>query len=1000
MGKRMCTVNGVDMSSNWVSLTGLRPSGPGSIGQGTLVIEQVGGGYTIRNKMLVKVWEAFDDAGAGVADHGRWLIGFVDGRKTGAAANIKRWILKVVDCNILLKVLQIDAQDAAAVTIPAGSFTSQILALTQAMQRQGHPSVAIEIDATSFVASLVGTTMPAYVCKGKTYGQALFEICENARLQAPSPIYPQFYIGMDYATFGAGATVGDPVLHVYDAGLFPSPSRVFSDTPTGSQRYRYGTISRDLESTGLFSRGQSQYGPAGGGGVVTYEDTTSQGLYPNLFVNHGATGNSGYWQAPLKKDTASLNSTDALARLTADIQDVRFPREVYQHSTDVMVMPGEVVTEIDSLEDGLGAGVNYRVASSSIDVTRDTDPEVTIQLASRRLELLEKNSGSLAAPAEGDNTPPLAPTALTLDPPVWDDLAGEWVLYLYWVNSASRDVAIHTVREAQAPEQWILANEGEIFVRRAPSTAYYFTVTATDTAGHESGPSNAVAGTTGAAPAVSPPASFTLTSNVYNYVTGLAELTYTIGASPDPSIVNYKIQQEEGIVGRTYLTAGLLVFLITVAPGTLIKDARVYAINSRGVQSVATPSEAGLADYTAASPSYERQLTNPGFEIVDPNDSTKPYKWIRATSGVPGATMTRDTAQMHEGVASLKLHTTTAGQKARAESVLIPLSSGATFEIRAWARASLSNTDNLRVSYNEYDASFALITPYGHSLRTVGPAANTWYAHAWQYTPSASARYIQVVLENDANVGSKPAVDLWLDDIQVINLITDAEVKPQSLTSASLANDSVGAAQIAAGSVGESELEVVSGMLAKSWLLPKISTTTKGRLSAVVEQAGTSFPGSPTTNDFFYRTDLGLLCRYDGTRWLSELVLLPMHNYLGTPPYSTTTEALAGSVPGGFSGFIVQRWDLGFFIGSGNDVNNYWTVRLRRLTAGISVDTIKDLSTQSLSNNVWQKLVGSSGFTNNPLNASDIWAQVYVTPTNAPGAIYIQSQVTGRLVVT
>src|SRR5688572_13447523 len=32
---------------------------------------------------------------------------------------------------------------------------------------------------------------------------------------------------------------------------------------------------------------------------------------------------------------------------------------------------------------------------------------------------------------------------------------------------------------------------------------------------------------------------------------------------------------------------------------------------------------------------------------------------------------------------------------------------------------------------------------------------------------------------------------------------------------------------------------------------------------------GTSFPGSPSTDDKYYRTDLNLLCVYDGTRWLT-----------------------------------------------------------------------------------------------------------------------------------
>jgi hypothetical protein len=138
---------------------------------------------------------------------------------------------------------------------------------------------------------------------------------------------------------------------------------------------------------------------------------------------------------------------------------------------------------------------------------------------------------------------------------------------------------------------------------------------------------------------------------------------------------------------------------------------------------------------------------------------------------------------------------------------------------------------------------------------------------------------------------------------------------------------------------------------------------------------------------------------YDGTRWLGPPMLFPLHNYLSSPPYSADTEALAGSIPGN-NAFYVERWDLSFFVASGLDASNYWTIRLRRLTSGSSLDTIKDHSTQSLTNNVWQKLSATSGFTNNPMNSTDIWLQVYLIKTGAPNSIYIQSQVYGRMVYT
>jgi hypothetical protein len=159
--------------------------------------------------------------------------------------------------------------------------------------------------------------------------------------------------------------------------------------------------------------------------------------------------------------------------------------------------------------------------------------------------------------------------------------------------------------------------------------------------------------------------------------------------------------------------------------------------------------------------------------------------------------------------------------------------------------------------------------------------------------------------------------------------------------------------------------------------------------------------GSDNGNTGFRITAAGEYAKWDGTRWLSPPVLFPLHNYLGSAPFSATTEALAGGVPGNFT-FLIERWDVGWYTGVTQNGTDYWDISLRRLQSdGGTVDTVKTVNTQSQPNGaIWNKVSASSGFSNNPLNATDIWLQVYIVPHGSPGSLYLQSNIFGRFVYT
>lgn len=163
---------------------------------------------------------------------------------------------------------------------------------------------------------------------------------------------------------------------------------------------------------------------------------------------------------------------------------------------------------------------------------------------------------------------------------------------------------------------------------------------------------------------------------------------------------------------------------------------------------------------------------------------------------------------------------------------------------------------------------------------------------------------------------------------------------------------------------------------------------------------GNAFPASWNTTIPFWRSDLGVWCKWDGTRWLGPEYQVAQHNYLGSPPFSATTEVLATTIRSDYALYLT-RFAASFYCGGGVNGTNYWDVKLRRFTAGAgSVDTIVSMRTTGQG---WDKVAAdkvAADMSNNPLNTTDIVLQVYVEKTLSPNAIYLQAAVWGRYVYT
>lgn len=160
--------------------------------------------------------------------------------------------------------------------------------------------------------------------------------------------------------------------------------------------------------------------------------------------------------------------------------------------------------------------------------------------------------------------------------------------------------------------------------------------------------------------------------------------------------------------------------------------------------------------------------------------------------------------------------------------------------------------------------------------------------------------------------------------------------------------------------------------------------------------SGTAFPGSPATNDLFFRTDYGLLFYYNGTRWLSLVKgEIRIVNTDGLEAF-TAASTLRAVVPV-WSGSDIwlestQTW---FFVGSGTalDASNKWVGTVSKTPAGTTLDTVTvnsgalNTHRQSTITNI-NALLGTTNFE----------LEVGWVKTGTPSGIYTQTVISFRYV--
>lgn len=160
---------------------------------------------------------------------------------------------------------------------------------------------------------------------------------------------------------------------------------------------------------------------------------------------------------------------------------------------------------------------------------------------------------------------------------------------------------------------------------------------------------------------------------------------------------------------------------------------------------------------------------------------------------------------------------------------------------------------------------------------------------------------------------------------------------------------------------------------------------------------GTSNPGSPSTNDKFYRTDINHLIYYDGTRWLTvqQFEVMGMVADL-LQASSTPSTTIRWPVRQDF-GIYLTRLVAATFVSTTNSGSSFYTITFNRRTAANANTVISTYTTSADAVNTW---VNHDQVINAVLDASALELQTTITKTGSPGVMYSPATVCYRLIIT
>lgn len=166
---------------------------------------------------------------------------------------------------------------------------------------------------------------------------------------------------------------------------------------------------------------------------------------------------------------------------------------------------------------------------------------------------------------------------------------------------------------------------------------------------------------------------------------------------------------------------------------------------------------------------------------------------------------------------------------------------------------------------------------------------------------------------------------------------------------------------------------------------------------------GSAFPtigsdgGAVAVGSRFFRTDIGFLCYYDGTRWLSEndypTNLSSWQSYGTTSPQQTNYVLPRGQYSPYFTRVLIHSQVSGT-----NNGTNFWTIDVQGVNfSASSSSSIHSITTAADSAGVVVRR--DVGVTTAAPTHRD-WMRVLLTKTLTPGAIEVAVTLSYKLVIT
>lgn len=161
--------------------------------------------------------------------------------------------------------------------------------------------------------------------------------------------------------------------------------------------------------------------------------------------------------------------------------------------------------------------------------------------------------------------------------------------------------------------------------------------------------------------------------------------------------------------------------------------------------------------------------------------------------------------------------------------------------------------------------------------------------------------------------------------------------------------------------------------------------------------AGSSFPGSPATNDLFFHTTYGMIFKWDGTRWVTETLFSDGMTPVATIPISASATPYRGALPmAGVMGLWVEDLFLTFHVinGTALSASHKWTCPLQYAPAGTTIGTI---TIDSGALNAWRSALVA---VDAAIATTQFEIELGATKTGTPGNLWLFPRYTYRLIGT